>query len=199
MSSADVAKWEDHLFAVLSSERFRNMEGLGGEVPLYIYPYAPEDALEIAESRKRITTKLSQRGVDVLDINLYDLTVELLTERGAWDQLVEMEPTIDKDDLREGLRSMVDPGGDLVPAIEARLAGKAFHILFVTGIGEVFPFIRSHTVLNNLERIASGRPTLMFFPGSYEQSDSLGSTLVLFGTVGDDNYYRAKDIREQEA
>jgi hypothetical protein len=51
MSIADIAKWEDHLFAVLSSERFRNMEGLGGEVPLYIYPYAPEDALEIAESR----------------------------------------------------------------------------------------------------------------------------------------------------
>jgi hypothetical protein len=94
---------------------------------------------------------------------------------------------------------MVDPADDLVPAIEARLAAKTSHILFVTGIGEVFPFIRSHTLLNNLERIASGRPTLVFFPGSYEQSDSLGSTLVLFGTVGDDNYYRAKDIREQEA
>lgn len=199
MSIADVAKWEDHLLAVLSSDRFRNMDGLGGEVPLYIYPYAPEDALEIADSRKRITTRLSQRGVDVLDINLYDLTVELLTERGAWDQLIEMEPTIDKEDLREGLRSMVDPGDDLVPAIEARLATHPSHILFVTGIGEVFPFIRSHTVLNNLESIASRQPTLMFFPGSYEQSDSLGSTLVLFGTVGDDNYYRAKDIREQEA
>ena len=40
---------------------------------------------------------------------------------------------------------------------------------------------------------------LMFFPGRYEQSDTLGSSLVHFGRLKDDQYYRAKNILEQEA
>ena len=69
---------------------------------------------------------------------------------------------------------------------------------FLTGIGEVFPYIRSHNVLNNLQSVVVGRPMLMFFPGRYEQSDTLGSSLVLFGRLKDDQYYRAKNILEQE-
>jgi len=199
MSASDVAKAEEHLFTVLSGKRFLQKEGLGGEVPVFIYPYAPEDALEVAASKKRIKTRLSQQGIEVAEINLYDLAVELLTERGAWEHLVEMEPTISKDDLREGLRSMLDPESDIAPTIASKLSQQSFDIFFLTGIGEVFPFIRSHNVLNNLESVAGGRPMLMFFPGSYEQLPALGSTLRLFGEIPDDNYYRAKNIREQEA
>ena len=199
MSAADVAKWENHLVAVMSGSRFRNKEGLIGEDPYFIYPYDPRDALEIAASKNRIKTKLAQKGIEVLEVNLYDLVVEVLQGRGVWDDLIELEPTISKDDFREGLRSMLDPGDDLAPAIRAKLAAQAFDIFFLTGIGEVFPFIRSHSVLNNLQTVAGDKPMLMFFPGSYEQSKTLGSSLVLFGSVPDDNYYRAKDIREQEA
>lgn len=199
MSTADVAKWENHLVAVMSGSRFRNKEGLIGEDPYFIYPYDPRDALEIAASKKRIKTKLAQKGIAVLEVNLYDLVVEVLQERGVWDDLIELEPTISKDDFREGLRSMLDPGDDLAPAIRAKLAAQPFDIFFLTGIGEVFPFIRSHSVLNNLQTVAGDKPMLMFFPGSYEQSKTMGSSLVLFGSVPDDNYYRAKDIREQEA
>ncbi|WP_353807672.1 DUF1788 domain-containing protein [Agromyces sp. SYSU T00194] len=199
MSSNDVAKWESHLVAVMSGPRFLNNEGLIGEDPYFIYPYDPRDALEVAASKKRIKTKLAQRGIEVLEVNLYDLVVEVLQDRGVWADLVELEPTISKVDFREGLQSMLDPGDDLAPAIRARFAAHSFDILFLTGIGEVFPFIRSHSVLNNLQNVADDKPMLMFFPGSYEQSKTLGSTLVLFGSVPDDNYYRAKDIREQEA
>jgi hypothetical protein len=199
MSTADVAKWEDHLVAVMSGKRFRNMEGLSGEVPFFIYPHEATDALEVAQSKKRIKTKLAQRGIDVVEVNLYDLAVEILKERGVWDDLIEMEPGTPKEDFREGLRSMLDANDDLAPAIQARLAVQPFDIFFLTGIGEVFPYIRSHNVLNNIQTIASGRPMLMFFPGRYEQSQTLGSSLVLFGVLKDDQYYRAKDIREQEA
>lgn len=199
MSTQDVAKWEDHLVAVMSGKRFRNMEGLSGEVPFFIYPYEPADALEIAQSKKRIKTKLSQQGIQVLEVNLYDLVIELLKDRGVWDDLIAMEQETSKEDFREGLRSMLDPGDDLAPLIQDRLKAQPFDIFFLTGIGEVFPYIRSHNVLNNLQTIASDKPMLMFFPGRYEQSQTLGSSLVLFGVVNDDQYYRAKDIREQEA
>jgi hypothetical protein len=190
---------EEHLFAVLSGQRFLQMEGLSNEVPFFIYPYPPEDALAIAAAKKRIKNRLANAGVTVFEINLYDLSVELLKERGVWDRVLASEPDQDKADFGEMLQGMLDPQLHIAPAIRDRLAPVDFDILFLTGIGEVFPYIRSHNVLNNLQSVVTDRPMLMFFPGRYEQSDTLGSSLVLFGRLNDDQYYRAKNILEQEA
>lgn len=199
MSSADLTKHEEHLLKVLSGKRFLQMEGLGNEVPFFIYPYAPEDALAVAQAKKRITNKLNQTGITVREINLYDLSVEILKERGVWERVLAAEPEQDKDDFRDLLQGMLDPQLHIAPAIGAKIADRDFDILFLTGIGEVFPYIRSHNVLNNLQSVVTGKPMLTFFPGRYDQSETLGSTLVLFGLLKDDQYYRAKDIREQEA
>jgi hypothetical protein len=199
MNGVDLAKQEEHLFAVLSGKRFLQMEGLGNEVPFFIYPYAPEDALAVAQVKKRIKNKLSQKGINVREVNLYDLSVEILKERGVWERVLAAEPDQDKDDFRELLQGMLDPQLHLAPAIRSRIDDGDFDIFFLTGIGEVFPYIRSHNVLNNLQSVVTGKPMLMFFPGRYEQSDTLGSTLVLFGRLKDDQYYRAKNILEQEA
>jgi len=195
----ELSKQEEHLFAVLSSKRFLQMEGLSNEMPFFIYPYAPEDALEVAKSKKRIKNRLSNKGIEVLEVNLYDLSVMLLKERGVWDRLLALEPEQDKGDFREMLQGMLDPQLHIAPAIRDRLAQADCDVLFLTGIGEVFPYIRSHNVLNNLQSVVKGKPMLMFFPGRYEQSETLGSSLVLFGRLKDDQYYRAKNILEQEA
>jgi hypothetical protein len=199
MNGVDLAKQEEHLFAVLSGKRFLQMEGLGNEVPFFIYPYAPEDALAVAQVKKRIKNKLSQKGIKVCEVNLYDLSVEILKERGVWERVLAAERDQDKDDFRELLQGMLDPQLHIAPAIRSKIDDGEFDIFFLTGIGEVFPYIRSHNVLNNLQSVVTGKPMLMFFPGRYEQSDTLGSTLVLFGRLKDDQYYRAKNILEQEA
>ena len=199
MSRVDLTKQEEHLFAVLSGRRFLQMEGLSNEVPFFIYPYAPEDALQVAQAKKRIKNRLNQKGIEVREVNLYDLSVEILQQRGVWDRVLEAEPGQDKDDFRELLQSMLDPQLHIAPAIRTKIEDGGFDIFFLTGIGEVFPYIRSHNVLNNLQSVVTRKPMLMFFPGRYEQSDILGSSLVLFGQLKDDQYYRAKNILEQEA
>ena len=100
---------EEHLFAVLSGQRFLQMEGLSNEVPFFIYPYPPEDALAIAAAKKRIKNRLANAGVTVFEINLYDLSVELLKERGVWDRVLAAEPDQDKADFGEMLQGMLDP------------------------------------------------------------------------------------------
>jgi hypothetical protein len=199
MTRVEQSKQEEHLFSVLSSKRFLQMEGLGNEVPFFIYPYDPEDALEVAMSKKRIKNKLAAKGIQVREVNLYDLSVELLKDRGVWDRLLQLEPQQEKADFIKPLQNMLDPETKLAPAIRDRLADGDFDIVFLTGIGEVFPYIRSHNVLNNLQSVVTGKPMLIFFPGRYEQSDTLGSSLVLFGQLKDDQYYRAKNIVDQEA
>jgi len=199
MSRIDLTKQEEHLLAVLSGKRLLQMEGLSNEVPFFIYPYPPEDALAVAQAKKRIKNRLSQQGISVREVNLYDLSIEILKERGVWERVLAAEPEQDKGDFRELLQGMLDPQDHIAPAIRSKIEDRDFDIFFLTGIGEVFPYIRSHNVLNNLQSVVTDKPMLMFFPGRYEQSDSLGSSLVLFGRLKDDQYYRAKNVLEQEA
>lgn len=198
MTPHELSLQEEHLFAVLSGERFLKMEGLSNEVPFFIYPYEPEHALDVARGKKRIKNRLASKGIEVREIDLYDLSVDVLKQRGDWDEVLEVEPELDKAEFTEMLQSMLNSQHHLAPAIRDQLADGEFDIVFLTGIGEVFPYIRSHNVLNNLQSVVVGKPMLMFFPGRYEQSDTLGSSLVLFGRLKDDQYYRAKNILEQE-
>ncbi|AFR34585.1 DUF1788 domain-containing protein [Arthrobacter sp. Rue61a] len=199
MTAKTLSQQEEHLFRILSSQRFLRMEGLGNEVPFFIYPYDPELALEVADVKKRVKNKLANAGIQVREINLYDLAVALIRERGDWDDVIELETSVGKSEFGEVVRSMLNPEVHLAPAIRERLLDGAFDIFFLTGIGEVFPFIRSHNVLNNLQSVVTNKPMLMFFPGRYEFSATLGSSLVLFGRLKDDQYYRAKNIIDQEA
>jgi len=184
----------DHLFAIISSKRFLKMEGLGNEVPFFICHFPPEDAETMGKLGKNLIKQLALKGISVLKINLYDLSIELLQERGIWEQILETEQELSKDELKELLQGVLDPENHLIPAIAEKMAQVDFDVMFITGVGEVFPYIRSHTVLNNLQSTAKDQPTVMFFPGEYKHSLEEGASLDLFGILHDDKYYRAFNI-----
>jgi len=187
-----------HLFDIISGQRFLKMQSLGKEVPFFICPYKPEESIEIERLRRNLISRLGQASVEVLEINLYDLSIEILKERGIWEQIIKKENTITKDQLRELLQGVLDPETNLVPTIASKLYKTNFDVLFLSGIGEVFPYIRSHNVLNNLQSTAKEKPTVMFFPGAYTHSAESGASLDLFGMLNDDKYYRAFNIFQCE-
>ncbi len=184
----------DHLLRLISSNRFLQKQGLGNEVPFFICPYPPEQAVEMEKIRVQLRNKLDQLGVPVLDINLYDLAIEILHQRNIWDRILAMEPEVSKEQLKELLQGVLDSETHLVPAIADKMAASDFKVMFLSGVGEVFPYIRSHNVLNNLQKTAKDQPTIMFFPGEYTQSLEDGASLDLFGLLHDDKYYRAFNI-----
>ena len=187
-----------HLLAVISGERFLKKQGLGNEVPFFICPYKPQEAVEMERLQHQLTNRLEQDGIRVVMVNLYDLSIDLIQKRGIWDQIIEMESTIPKAQLKELLQGVLDPSKHLVPAIAEKINQADYDVLFLTGVGEVFPYIRSHNVLNNLQSTAKDKPTVMFFPGTYTQSLDSGASLDLFGCLHDDKYYRAFDIFHYE-
>lgn len=189
----------DHLLTVLSGKRFLQKEGLGNEVPFFICPYDATISVEVARRQKQLINRLEQSGIRVLEINLYDLSIEILKERGIWEQALEIEPSVSKDELKELLQGVLDPEANLVPAMADKLKNNEFDMLFLTGVGEIFPYIRSHHVLNNLQSTAKEKPTLMFFPGTYTHSLESGASLDLFQRLHDDKYYRAFNIFHCEA
>lgn len=189
----------NHLLEVIAGQRFLKKQGLGNEVPFFICPFKPEEAVAMAKLQRQLRNKLDQAGVRTLDINLYDVSIDLLKERGIWDQILEMEATVSKAELKELLQGVLDPEAHLVPAISARMQETDFDVMFISGVGEVFPYIRSHNVLNNLQSAAKEKPTVMFFPGAYTHSLETGASLDLFGRLHDDKYYRAFNIYHYEA
>ena len=194
LTNAPIAERFQHLLAVISSKRFLEKQGLGNEIPFFICPYEPKDGVEMERLQKQLVNKLAEMDITVLEVNLYDLAVELLKAEGDWEWCLEEEESISKQELKEELQSMLDVETVLTPAIKAKMDAADFDALFITGVGEVYPYIRSHNVLNNLQKEAKDQPTLMFFPGQYTHTLESGASLDLFGRMHDDKYYRAFNI-----
>lgn len=188
----------EHLFKVVSSARFLNKQGLGNEVPFFICAYDVADGLTQVEDRKDLIARLGHAGVRVLDVDLYDLSIEILKEREIFDQLLDVEAETDKAELKELLQGVLDPQEHLIPAIGSRIEDTPHDVIFLSGVGEVYPFLRSHNVLNNLQSTAKECPTVMFFPGNYTHALATGASLELFGRLHDDKYYRAFNILNYE-
>jgi hypothetical protein len=124
-----------HLFTVISGQRFLRKQGLGNEVPFFICPFPPAEAVPMARLQRQLTNRLGQVGVRVLEIDLYDLSIELLKERGIWEQVLAHEPTVSKDEFKELLQGVLDPEHHLIPAIAARMSSAPFDVLFLSGVG----------------------------------------------------------------
>jgi hypothetical protein len=188
----------EHLFEVVTSQRFLTKQGLGNEVPFFICPFPAEEGLSMNEDRRALVTRITHAGVKVLDLSLYDLSLGILEERGILDQVLEIEPDSEKSEIRELLQSVLDPTANLIPKIGQAIADTPHDVIFLSGVGEVYPYIRSHNVLNNLQSTAKDKPTVLFFPGSYTHALATGASLELFGRLHDDKYYRAFNILNYE-
>jgi hypothetical protein len=197
VTQKNLAECQQHLLSVISSKPFLNNEGLNNEVPFHICPFDPIIAADMTHGVKQLINELADQYVRVLEINIYDLVIEVLKSEGDWDWLMENEHSLTRDELKEELQGILDTESVLIPLIAEKMKASTFEVLFITGVGEVFPYIRSHNILNNLQRVAKKQPTVMFFPGKYQHSLASGASLKLFDKLTDDKYYRAFNILDR--
>lgn len=188
----------EHLYRVITSERFLTKQGLGNEVPFFICPFPAEEGLTMIEDRLDLIERIGHAGVTALDLSLYEISLGLLEERGILEDVLAAEPDMEKSELRELLQGVLDVHEHLIPKIAEAITAQPHDVIFLSGVGEVYPYIRSHNVLNNLQSTAKDKPTVLFFPGSYTHSTATGGSLDLFGLLHDDKYYRAFNILNYE-
>lgn len=132
---------------------------------------------------------MEKNGIPVLELNLYDISIDILNKELGKGEIFELEKDMGKKEFKDAIQSILNIKEILMPEIKKIINSSQAKVYFLTGIGMVYPFIRSHNVLNNLQNVAKDAPTLAFFPGDYN-----GYSLELFGTLKDDNYYRAFNI-----
>jgi hypothetical protein len=189
----DITAKFDHLYKVITSPGFLKKEALGGEIPFFIAAYHPAQECDVIVAFKGLVNKIENNGIKTLELNLYDLVCEVLQEKGGMERMFAIEKAKGKDKFLRALQSSLNIHEVLMPKIAAKINASQAQVYLLTGIGLVFPYIRSHTVLNNLQNIAKEAPTVAFFPGEYN-----GHSLNLFGLLKDDNYYRAFNIENIE-
>ena len=122
ISHQPLANRFDHLIQVIGGERFLQMRGLNNDLPFYICEFRANEAFEMQRMQRQLISSLANlqvpclggRGVQVLEINLYDLCVELLQAREGssdggrlWDEVLAIEPDADKDNLLELLQNVL--------------------------------------------------------------------------------------------
>jgi hypothetical protein len=182
-----------HVLKVVSSDSFLKMDALGGEIPFWIAPYDIEAHDQVEVEIRNLQTKLSNMGIQSELIDLFELSCSIIEANIGLEKMFEVEKRKDKERFKRALQSTVNIHDRLIPAIVERLNTAGSKILFIKGVSSVYPFIRSHTVLNNLQSAVKNVPTVMFFSGKYS-----GNALNLFGLMKDDNYYRAFNIDNQK-
>src|SRR5581483_1066389 len=186
----------EHLFQVISSPSFLERRGLGGELPFFISAHHPSLQPRLDQLVPSLATRLSNVGISVLLLSLYDLTVELFQRRNRWEKHLASEQNTTKEKFLKAMQNVTDAENYLAPLIADKLTSSGYKVLLLTGVGLVYPYLRSHTVLDNLQKVTKQTPTVMFFPGDYSFVDGKGSYLKLFGTLPDDRYYRAFNIAD---
>jgi hypothetical protein len=118
-------------------------------------------------------------------VNLLQLVTELLADRNLLEKAIEMQSGKGDDSTLAALRSVLKED-KLAQKIATQHDVANLDLLIITGVGAVYPMLRTHTLLSALHPIMGNTPLLMFFPGRYD-----GHSLRLFNTLAEDHYYRA--------
>lgn len=181
----------ENLFQILTSNRFLKKEGLGGELPFFIHSFPIDKQALVDKNIHSLIKRIQNEGIDILEINLYHLCIDILKSEGHFDSIIIQENKIPKLRLLRQLMSILNIENVVIPEIHRRVALAVSKIIVLSGVGEIFPVLRSHTILNNTQTLVGNIPLVMFFPGSYNNK-----TLTLFDKLKDDNYYRAHNLND---
>lgn len=169
----------------IKEDKFIEGRGLGNEIRFYIFDYDPKDELIVRDHVKMLQRIFSREQYNrkLIEIDLYKMLLDLAKKQRIYDKLFEMEKNEGNEKLLTALTNFAIPE-IFLDEIENKING--YDVVLITGIGKVYPFVRSHTILNNLQERIDKIPVIMFYPGEYD-----GQSLNLFGQFKDDNYYRA--------
>ncbi|MCG4283052.1 DUF1788 domain-containing protein [Lacticaseibacillus saniviri] len=192
---ADLEVDFQRLKAKIADPSFQKNRGLSNEVGYYIFDYDPRDELRVREAVQNIANSatIATIGANVRIFNLYELLMSILNEYGYTNRFSEFEQEHGMATLINEINNILEMNEErnlIVEKIQASLIPNEPTIIFLTGVGQVFPLLRSHKVLNTMNQVIDHVPVVMFYPGKYD-----GIHLSMFGELEDDNYYRAFSLR----
>lgn len=172
----------------VTSRDFLDSKGLGNEIGFWIFDYPPDRELDMRGFLYGTVLPAIAKQVPALraeTIDLLQLVTALLEERKLLDKTMDMQLRNGDDSTLAALRSVLKED-KIAQKIASQHDIPNLDLLILTGVGSVYPMLRTHTLLSALHPIMGNTPLLMFFPGRYD-----GHSLRLFNSLAEDHYYRA--------
>lgn len=181
----------DRLRERIACPDFLANRGLGNEVGFYVFQYQPERELDL----RAYLDALKSRNLPcrIYERNLWQALLDCCAAKGILDKIDALESKRGSEALLSRLQSIVTPEA-LVRSMDWG-CHEPGDVLFITGVGQAYPFIRAHQVLEAAQPVFGDSPTrpgvplVMFYPGTYD-----GQALALFGRLAPNNYYRTFDL-----
>ena len=182
----DIMKRLDGLKEKIQEPEFLEGKGLSNEVNIRIFCYKPEEEMIVKHfiSQLKESKSLTCR---IIECNLYKIFLSICEDLGITDAIPEMEQEDGGEYLLEQLHSAIGEG-EFVDKMQYSPHEQG-DILMLTGVGDVFPFMRVHVLLEALQPYFSDIPILVMYPGEFD-----GHQLRLFNRLQPSDYYRAFNI-----
>src|SRR5690625_3155334 len=178
MKEEDLHRKFEHIYRVIKNTTFLSMDALGGEIPFWISTYNPGQETEVNTEIENLIKKLQNSGIQPHLVNLFKLSIDIIEKNIGLEKMYDVEVRKSKERFKKALQSTVNIHERFIPAITKQVTEANPQLLLINGVGSVFPFIRSHTVLNNLHSSIKQFPKHILFPGEYT-----GQSLNLFGKL----------------
>ena len=183
---ADIKQELDRIKGRITNKDFLANKGLSNEVGIHVFTYKPEHELTVCDYIERLVSSPSE-DFRIVERDLFKIFLEILEERRVTGSVPSMEEKKGKDYLLSQLQKIGTP-----EAIIDKMKYEPHErgdVLFLTGVGKVFPFMRAHKMLDSMQQVFSDIPIVMFYPGEFN-----GQSLILFDKFHDGNYYRAFNL-----
>lgn len=183
---ANIKQELDRIRARIADSNFLANKGLSNEVGIHVFKYAAQHELIVRDYIERLVGTKSD-DFRIIERDMYKILLEVLDEKRVLGTVPAMEEKRGKDYLLTQLQKIATQ--------EAFLAKMKYEphkrgdVLFLTGVGKVYPFMRSHKMLDIMQQAFSDIPIVMFYPGEFN-----GKSLILFEKFRDGNYYRAFNL-----
>ena len=184
----DMIKQElDRIKDRISDPSFLANKGLSNEVGIHVFCYDPKDEIVVQDYIRRLKGE-ANTPYRIVECDLYEIFLSLLEDKRVLRAAPGLEEKRGKDYLLRQLQKIATPEA-LLAKMDYSPHVKGQDVLFLTGIGKVHPFMRSHKMLDSMQYLFEDIPIVMFYPGSFN-----GQSLSLFDEFLDGHYYRAFNL-----
>ena len=184
----NINKELDKIKERISNPNFLLNKGMANEVGIHIFCYDPKHEYQIRDFIKRVSSDATA-NYRIIEQDMYEIFMKILTEKRILDSMPGIEEKRGKEYLLTYLQNNIAKPRAFLEKMRYEPHERGRDVLFLTGVGKVFPFMRAHIMLNAMQEMFSDIPILAFYPGSFN-----GQDLALFNKIFEGNYYRAFNL-----
>lgn len=183
---SDLTERLDDLKRLIQSQEFLEGKGLSNEVNIRIFCYDPKKEMTVRHFTEKLVSD-SSLACRVKEYNLYKVFLSICEDKRITARIPQQEEKKGTQFIQEQLTRMANNDA-FIEKMKTELSTED-NVILLTGVGEVFPFIRVHALLDAMQPHFGDKPILVMYPGTFD-----GRYVKLFDKLKPNPYYRAFNV-----